>query len=116
MTRFRNIISEDIEILSEEEIAAREELSDAMDKVKRVQEELLIFKNSPSLGKKLQSDKNKLKTRKSNLKRLIENASMGLAHLNDNSDDENMHHDSDSDDDLEDQVVLGSQVSVEGMR
>ena len=48
LSKFRAIISDEIESISPEEVEARKALCDIEDKVKRIKDELKVFSNSPT--------------------------------------------------------------------
>ena len=61
MTRFRHTVSEQIEYIPDDEIAARERESDLKDKIELIRIELANFKKAPSKGKKLLSLEGKVR-------------------------------------------------------
>ena len=99
MTRFRATVSAEIETLSEEEIDALESLGAATQIVASLKEEMQVFNNSPSLGKRLKSIEGQLKTRRGQLRKLNEYAAIGvpgLENLGTGEDDNSGNDDSDN--------------------
>ena len=78
LTRFREIVSEHIEYIPEDELAARQKESDLKDKITFIKSEAKVFRESLSKGKKITSLEGKVKTLRKNRHKLVAHGSTGL--------------------------------------
>lgn len=79
LNKFRRIVADEIECLPEEEVEAIKAFRDAGDKVKRIKEELTMFKNAQDKGKEMKSLEGKIGRRQSRRSKLMAFALTGLA-------------------------------------